>query len=68
MQFNNFAEFIAMDGHGFFVWLSYGITILLFVLITIYSLVNHKSTIKQIHKRQQRELKLKQAAQRNEQE
>lgn len=68
MQFNSFAEFIAMDGHGFFVWLSYGITLLLFVLLIAYSLAGHKSTIKQIYKRQQRELKLKKAAQRQEQE
>lgn len=67
MQFNSFAEFVAMDGHGFFVWLSYGITILLFVLLTAYSLAGHKSTIKQINQRQKRELKLKQAAQRSEQ-
>lgn len=67
MQFSNLADFFAMDGHGFFVWLSYGLTFLLFFVIALYSVVNHKSTIKQIQKRQQREIKLKQAAQLEEQ-
>lgn len=26
MQFDSIAEFIAMGGHGFYVWLAYGLT------------------------------------------
>lgn len=27
MSFNSFSEFLAMDGHGLYVWLSYGLGI-----------------------------------------
>ncbi|MEW6990194.1 heme exporter protein CcmD [Colwelliaceae bacterium 6441] len=63
MQFSTFAEFLAMGGHGFYVWLSYGISILLLSLLVIFSLSRNKAIIKQIQQRQQREVKLKQAAQ-----
>lgn len=26
MYFDSFSEFIAMGGHGFYVWLAYGVT------------------------------------------
>lgn len=63
MQFSSFAEFIAMGGHGFYVWLSYGVSIALLVLLVFFSITKNKSIINQIQKRQQREEKLKQAAQ-----
>ena len=28
MYFDSFADFIAMGGHGIYVWMSYGVTIL----------------------------------------
>jgi len=64
MQFSSLAEFIAMDGHGFYVWLSYGVSATLLSVLTFLSLRKNKSIIKQIRQRQQREMKLKQAAQR----
>ena len=63
MQFASFAEFIAMDGHGFYVWLSYGISIALLSLLVFFSITKNKNIIRQIQRRQQREEKLKQAAQ-----
>lgn len=63
MQFDSFAQFISMNGHGFYVWLSYGITLALFLLLAFISINQKKQTINQIIKRQQREIKLKQAAQ-----
>lgn len=62
MQFSSFSEFIAMGGHGFYVWLSYGVSALLLMLLVVFSVNKHKTIIKQIQQRQQRELKLKQAA------
>ncbi len=62
MQFSSFAEFIAMGGHGFYVWLSYGISASLLGLLVLFSLRNNQKVIKQIRLRQKRELKLKQAA------
>lgn len=31
MIFNSFQEFLAMGGHGLYVWLAYGITLVVFV-------------------------------------
>jgi len=63
MQFSSFSEFITMGGHGFYVWLSYGVSATLLGLLVLFSINKNKSIIKQIHQRQQRESKLKQAAQ-----
>jgi len=62
MQFSSFAEFVAMGGHGFYVWLSYGVSAGLLGLLVLLSLRNNNKVIKQIRLRQKRELKLKQAA------
>lgn len=64
MQFSTFADFIAMGGHGFYVWLSYGVSITLLVLLVFLSIKKNKDIIHQIQRRQQREAKYKQAAQR----
>ena len=37
MQFDSFADFIAMGGYGFYVWLCFGFTIALLVGLTVYS-------------------------------
>ncbi len=63
MQFSTFSDFIAMGGHGFYVWLSYGISFLLLALLIIHSKRKNNSIIQQIRLRQKREEKLKQAAQ-----
>ncbi len=63
MQFSSITEFIAMGGHGFYVWLSYGISFLLLSFLVFSSLNKNKAIIQQIRQRQQREAKLKQAAQ-----
>lgn len=60
MHFSSFSDFIAMGGHGFYVWWSYGITFLLLVALTIISVKKRKSVLKQIHQRQLHEQKLKQ--------
>ena len=38
MQFESFAEFVAMGGHGLYVWLAYGATVavLLFSSIALH--------------------------------
>lgn len=62
MQFSSFQEFIAMGNHGFYVWLSYGICFALLTLLVILSFHKNKQIIEQIRQRQQREIKLKKAA------
>ncbi|WP_017445160.1 heme exporter protein CcmD [Gayadomonas joobiniege] len=51
-QFNNFAEFLAMDGYAFYVWMSYGLAILSVVALVIYSRWARKKVVANI-KRQQ---------------
>ncbi len=63
MQFSTFSEFLAMGGHGFYVWLSYGVSITLLLLLLVSSINQSSAVIKQIQQRQKRENKLKQAAQ-----
>jgi len=67
MQFNSLAEFIAMGNHGFYVWLSYGITALLLVALVLTTKSKDKSVKLHIQKRLQREAKLKQAAKKQQQ-
>jgi heme exporter protein D len=62
MQFETFSDFLAMGKYGFYVWLAYGVTALLLVLLVISSIHKNKTVIKQISARQKRENKLRQAA------
>ncbi|MFT5814067.1 MAG: heme exporter protein D [Psychroserpens sp.] len=61
MQFDSFSAFIAMGGYGFYVWLSYGVSILALALLVFSSLTDHKKIKQQIAQRQKREKKLRQA-------
>ena len=35
MQFDSFSEFVAMGGHGLYVWLAYGATVAVLVVSTV---------------------------------
>ena len=39
MNFNSFSEFVAMGGHGLFVWSAYAITLVVFLFNLIFPLV-----------------------------
>jgi len=60
MHFSSLSDFINMGGHGFYVWTSYGITLLLLVTLTVFSVTKRKSLLKHIAKRHLHEQKLKQ--------
>ena len=60
MHFSTLSDFIAMGGHGFYVWSSYAVTLLLLLTLTIVSVTKHKSLLKHIAKRNLHEQKLKQ--------
>jgi len=62
MQFSSFSEFLAMGNHGFYVWLSYGASIFLLLLLVFMTKANDRKVRKQIINRVKREAKLKQAA------
>jgi heme exporter protein D len=60
MQFDSFSAFIDMGGYGFYVWLSYGVTTALLLILILTSVTGHKQVIKNIAQRKQREDKLRQ--------
>ena len=62
MAFSSFSDFLNMGGYAFFVWLSYGFTALLLIVLSINSGGLEKKLFKQIKQRLKRESKLKQAA------
>jgi heme exporter protein D len=62
MQFDNISAFLNMGGYAFYVWLSYGVSAFLIVILVLSSKANNRKVIKKIAQRQKRELKLRQAA------
>jgi heme exporter protein D len=62
MQFDSINAFLAMGGYGFYVWLSYGVSIFTLALLIFSSITSHKKIKQQIAQRQKREAKLRQAA------
>ncbi len=55
MYFDSLSEFLAMDGHGLYVWMSYGI----FIVVILWNLFivrqNRKLSLKRAEKTWQRE-------------
>lgn len=62
MQFTSFADFLNMGGYGFFVWLSFGISGALLLILMLSTKFSHKSIKADIAKQIKREAKLKKAA------
>ncbi len=47
MEFNSFAEFIAMGKHGFYVWLSYGITAVIVAVNVVQPILRRRRLMKE---------------------
>jgi heme exporter protein D len=62
MQFDSISAFLDMGGYGFYVWLSYGVSIIALALLIFSSINSHKKIKQQIAQRIKREAKLRQAA------
>tara|TARA_R110001583_G_scaffold170258_2_gene323688 strand:- start:893 stop:1126 length:234 start_codon:yes stop_codon:yes gene_type:complete len=62
MQFDSISAFLNMGGYGFYVWLSYGVSIIALALLVFSSIHNHKKIKQQIALRIKREVKLRHAA------
>ena len=62
MQFDSISAFVDMGGYGFYVWLSYGVSIVALALLIFSSINSHKKIKLQIAQRIKREEKLRQAA------
>ncbi len=61
MAFNSLADFFAMGGYGFYVWLAYGISFLGLLVLIINTLVKRKKILKAVNQRIAREKRIKKA-------
>ena len=61
MAFNSLADFFAMGGYGFYVWLSYGISFLALAVLIINTLIKRKKILKTVNQRIAREERIKKA-------
>ena len=57
MNFENLSEFLLMDGHALYVWLSYGMGLFIILLTYIQPVLARKSIIQELSQRQRREAK-----------
>ncbi|WP_372763056.1 heme exporter protein CcmD [Pseudoalteromonas sp.] len=63
MQFDSFADFIAMGGYGFYVWLSFGTCALILLGILFSSLRETKQIMTSVAQQIAREARIKKAKQ-----
>ena len=62
MQFETFSDFIAMGKYGFYVWLAYGVSAFLLILLVVLSKQKHRAIKQSILAKQKRENRLREAA------
>ncbi|HBC55894.1 MAG TPA: heme exporter protein CcmD [Gammaproteobacteria bacterium] len=55
MEFESFSEFLAMGRHGFYVWLSYGLTAIILVYNLLVPVLQRRRLIKEQAQRLRRE-------------
>ena len=61
MFIQSWSDFINMGGYGFYVWLSYGISLVTMIILAIQSVKGRKTVLKEVLREQQREARLNQA-------
>lgn len=54
MAFASFSEFLAMGGHGPYVWSAWGVTALLLIAAVWHARVEHRQLIKGLKRRARR--------------
>jgi len=57
MFFDDFSSFLAMGGHGLYVWLSYGLAAVIVAINFISPVLTRKKIIKDIERQLRREQK-----------
>ena len=55
MEFSSLAEFIAMGKHGFYVWLSYGLTAVIIACVVMQPILHRRRLLKEQAQRLRRE-------------
>ncbi|WP_372881303.1 heme exporter protein CcmD [Psychromonas sp.] len=61
MAFNSWADFIAMGGYGFYVWLAYGISFLSLIILIFNTLTKRKKIFRAVIQRIKREERINKA-------
>lgn len=55
MSFDSFSDFLAMGGHGLYVWLSYAIALFVIVINLVSPVLRKKQLISELVRRLRRE-------------
>ena len=63
MHFASFSDFLAMGGYAFYVWLSFGLTLLCLVGIVISTRMKTRALLCELRNKQAREARRKAAQQ-----
>ena len=63
MQFDSLSSFVAMGGYGFYVWLSFGVSFLVMVLLIGAAKIERNRLLKSLVKHQQRQTRIQKARQ-----
>lgn len=53
IQFESFADFIHMGGHGFYVWSAYAVTFVVFTALLLQPVFKRRKVLKAIKMRKQ---------------
>lgn len=61
MFFQTWNDFFNMGGYGFYVWLSYGISLMAIVALIVQTVKQHKTVLQSVLREAQREVRLQQA-------
>ena len=61
MFFQTWSDFLNMGGYGFYVWLSYGISLVAIVALIVQSKKQRKTVLQNVLREAQREARLQQA-------
>ncbi len=63
MHFASFSDFLAMGGYAFYVWLSFGLTLVCLIGIVISTRMKNRSLLGELRSKQAREARRKAAQQ-----
>ena len=61
MFFQTWNDFFNMGGYGFYVWLSYGISLVAIGALIVQTIKQHKTVLQSVLREAQREVRLQQA-------
>ncbi|SDZ76287.1 heme exporter protein CcmD [Microbulbifer marinus] len=60
-QFAGFADFMAMEGHGIYVWISYGVTFALLASLAAFPLLRRRQLQRELQRQQRIQQRRRQA-------